>query len=61
MVLAVPVAVGIALFITQYAPRSLAKPVGYLVDLLAAIPSIIFGIWGIYVLAPHLKGLQHLL
>jgi phosphate transport system permease protein len=61
MALAVPVAVGIALFITQYAPRSLARPVGYLVDLLAAIPSIIFGIWGIYVLAPHLTGVQHFL
>jgi phosphate transport system permease protein len=61
MAVAVPVAVGIALFITQYAPRSLARPVGYLVDLLAAIPSIIYGIWGIYVLAPHLTGVQHLL
>ena len=61
MALAVPIAVGIALFITQYAPRSLARPVGYLVDLLAAIPSIIFGIWGIYVLAPHLTGVQNLL
>jgi phosphate transport system permease protein len=61
MVIAVPIAVGIALFITNYAPRRLAKPVGYLVDLLAAIPSIIYGIWGILVLAPHLKGLQHFL
>jgi phosphate transport system permease protein len=61
MAVAVPVAVGIALFITQYAPRALARPVGYLVDLLAAIPSIIFGIWGIYVLAPHLTGVQHFL
>jgi phosphate transport system permease protein len=60
MIIAVPVAVGIALFITQYAPKRLAKPVAYLVDLLAAVPSIIYGIWGIIVLAPHLKPVQHL-
>ncbi len=50
MLLAVPVAVGVALFITQYAPRRLATPIAYLVDLLAAVPSIIFGLWGIAVL-----------
>lgn len=55
MVLAVPVAVGIALFITQYAPRRMAQPVAYLVDLLAAVPSIIFGLWGIQVLAPAIQ------
>ncbi len=54
MGLAVPVAVGVALFITQYAPRRIAAPVAYLVDLLAAVPSIIFGLWGIQVLAPKL-------
>jgi phosphate transport system permease protein len=58
MVIAVPVAIGIALFITQYAPPRLAKPVAYVIDLLAAIPSIIYGIWGIAVLAPHLSGAQ---
>ena len=51
MLLAVPLAVGIALFITQYAPARLARPVAYVVDLLAAIPSIIYGIWGFTVLA----------
>jgi phosphate transport system permease protein len=61
MVIAVPIAIGIALFITQYAPKRLAKPVAYIVDLLAAIPSIIYGIWGIIVLAPHLKPVQHFL
>jgi len=55
MVLAVPVAIGIALFITQYAPQRLARPVAYVVDLLAAVPSIIFGIWGIAVLAPRMQ------
>ncbi|MCW2526168.1 MAG: phosphate transporter rane protein 1, PhoT family [Pseudonocardiales bacterium] len=58
MSLAVPVAVGIALFMTQYAPKRLARPVGYLIDLLAAIPSIVYGIWGILVLAPALKPVQ---
>lgn len=58
LALAVPVAVGVALFITQYAPTRLAGPVAYLVDLLAAVPSIIFGLWGIQVLAPHLGPVQ---
>ena len=55
LVLAVPVAVGIAVFLTQYAPARLARPFGAIVDLLAAVPSIIFGLWGIFVLAPNLK------
>ena len=55
MALAVPVAIGIALYITQYAPLKLAKPVAYVVDLLAAVPSIIFGLWGIIVLAPFIQ------
>jgi phosphate transport system permease protein len=55
MVIAVPVAIGIALFITQYSPRRLARPVAYVIDLLAAIPSIIYGIWGIAVLAPRIQ------
>jgi phosphate transport system permease protein len=59
MVIAVPVSIGIALFITQYAPARLARPVAYVIDLLAAIPSIIYGIWGIAVLAPQLTGLQN--
>ena len=52
LVLAMPVGLGIALFLTQYAPARLARPFAYLVDLLAAVPSIIFGLWGILVLAP---------
>jgi phosphate transport system permease protein len=56
MLLAVPVAVGVALFITQYAPKRLATPVAYVVDLLAAVPSIIFGLWGIAVLGPVLAA-----
>lgn len=52
LVIATPLAVCIALFITHYAPRRLAQSLGYLVDLLAAVPSIIFGLWGVQVLAP---------
>jgi phosphate transport system permease protein len=55
LVLAVPVAVGIAVFLTQYAPKRLARPFAAMVDLLAAVPSIIFGLWGIFVLAPKLE------
>ncbi len=55
LLLAMPVGLGIALFLTQYAPRRLAKPFAYLVDLLAAVPSIIFGLWGILVLAPVIE------
>ena len=54
LVVATPLAVGIALFITHYAPRRLAQPLAYIVDLLAAIPSVVFGMWGIVWLAPRL-------
>ncbi len=52
MMFAVPVAIGIALFISHYAPRKLAVGLGYIVDLLAAVPSVVFGLWGIQVFAP---------
>jgi phosphate transport system permease protein len=51
-VVAVPLAVGVALFITHVAPPRMASTLGYMVDLLAAIPSIIYGLWGIFVLGP---------
>ncbi|WP_116245692.1 phosphate ABC transporter permease subunit PstC [Nocardiopsis sp. FIRDI 009] len=54
LLLATPVAVGIALFIVYYAPRRVAAVLGYLVDLLAAIPSVVYGLWGIGFLAPQL-------
>ncbi|MCH9735618.1 MAG: phosphate ABC transporter permease subunit PstC [Actinomycetia bacterium] len=54
LILAVPIAIGIAAFLTNYAPRQLARPFAMLVDLLAAVPSIVFGLWGIFVLAPSL-------
>lgn len=52
LLMAVPVSIGIALFISHYAPRRLASVLGYIVDLLAAVPSVVFGLWGIGVLAP---------
>ncbi|RDG38773.1 phosphate ABC transporter permease subunit PstC [Streptomyces corynorhini] len=58
MVIAVPIAVGIALFLSHYAPRKVAAPLAYVVDLLAAVPSIIYGIWGALVLVPYLGGLN---
>ncbi|WP_232549166.1 phosphate ABC transporter permease subunit PstC [Propioniciclava soli] len=58
LVLAVPVAIGIALFISHYAPRRLAQGLGYTIDLLAAVPSVVFGLWGIFVLAPALIPLH---
>jgi phosphate transport system permease protein len=57
LLLAMPVALGIAIFLTQYAPRRVAGPLAYMVDLLAAVPSIIYGVWGLYVLAPVIKPL----
>ena len=61
MIIAVPVAIGVALFITQYAPQRLRTPVAYILDLLAAIPSIVYGIWGLIVLAPKLTPVQDFL
>lgn len=54
LLLAVPIAVGIAVFLTQYVPTRLSRPFGAMVDLLAAVPSIVYGLWGIFVLAPVL-------
>ncbi|HVV13961.1 phosphate ABC transporter permease subunit PstC [Amycolatopsis sp.] len=55
LIIAMPISLGIALFLTQYAPRRLARAFAYVIDLLAAVPSIIFGLWGILVLAPKLS------
>jgi len=56
LVLATPMAVAVALFITHYAPKRVALTLGYFVDLLAAIPSVVFGLWGITVFAPLLAA-----
>ena len=55
MLIGIPVAFGIALFITELCPRWLKRPLSTMIELLAAIPSIIYGIWGLFVLAPFLQ------
>jgi phosphate transport system permease protein len=55
LVIAVPLSLGIALFISHFAPRRLAPVLGYVIDLLAAVPSVVYGLWGIAVLAPLVK------
>jgi phosphate transport system permease protein len=55
LALAIPVSFGIGIFLTELAPRWLKRPVGVAIELLAAVPSIIYGIWGLFVLAPILQ------
>ncbi|XEC93320.1 phosphate ABC transporter permease subunit PstC [Paenibacillus tarimensis] len=55
LLIATPISIGIAVFLVELAPRWIRTPVGYLVELLAAIPSIVYGIWGIFVLAPFVR------
>jgi phosphate transport system permease protein len=55
LLIATPLAVGIALYISHFAPRRVAQFLGYSIDLLAAIPSVVYGLWGILVLAPFLN------
>ena len=55
LLMALPLSIGIALFISHYAPRRLAQGLGYVVDLLAAVPSVVYGLWGILVLAPAVQ------
>ena len=55
LLISVPFSLGIAIFLVEQAPRYLAKPVGFVVELLAAIPSVVYGVWGIFVLAPFLR------
>ncbi|MGQ0407967.1 phosphate ABC transporter permease subunit PstC [Leucobacter sp. W1153] len=57
LLLALPLSIAIALFISHYAPRKLSAVLGYAVDLLAAVPSVVFGLWGIGVLAPAVRPL----
>lgn len=57
LAIAMPVALGIAIFLSNYCPKRLVRPLGFMVDLLAAVPSIVFGIWGMQVLGPSLGGI----
>jgi phosphate transport system permease protein len=59
LIIATPLAIGIAVFLSEFSPLWLRQPVGFLVDLLAAIPSVVYGLWGIFVLIPMLR--QHVM
>ncbi|AFZ66712.1 phosphate ABC transporter permease subunit PstC [Deinococcus peraridilitoris] len=58
LIIAVPLAIGGAIFVTEYAPRWIAEPVSYLVELLAAIPSVIYGLWAVFVLVPMVRSAE---
>lgn len=56
LIMAVPVSLGIAIFLVEQAPRKVARPIAFMVELLAAIPSVVYGLWGIFVLAPLIRN-----
>jgi phosphate transport system permease protein len=56
LALALPLSVGLAIFLTELAPRWIARPVAFATELLAAIPSVVYGLWGIFVLVPFLRA-----
>lgn len=55
LLIATPISIGVAVFLVEQAPKSLARPMAFLVELLAAIPSVVYGLWAIFVLAPILR------
>src|SRR5687767_13051061 len=55
LVIAVPLSLGVAIYLTEFAPKSVRQPVAFLIGLLAAIPSVVYGLWGIFVLIPILR------
>jgi phosphate transport system permease protein len=57
LLIAVPLALGTSIFLTEFAPKWLRQPIGFLVELLAAVPSVVYGLWGIFVLIPMLRGI----
>jgi len=58
LLLAVPVSLGAALFLSELAPRWMRSPLSFLIELLAAVPSIVYGIWGIFILVPVIKHVE---
>jgi phosphate transport system permease protein len=58
LAVATPIALGIAIFISELSPRGLRQPLAYLTELLAAIPSIVYGLWGIFVLVPIVRNVE---
>jgi phosphate transport system permease protein len=55
LIISVPISIGIAIFLVEQAPVKVAKPIAFMVELLAAIPSVVYGLWGIFVLAPFVR------
>ena len=55
LVIAVPLSLGVAIYLTEFAPKALRQPVAFLIGLLAAVPSVVYGLWGIFVLIPVLR------
>lgn len=55
LIIAVPIGVGAAIFLSEIAPTKIANPIGFLIELLAAVPSVIYGLWGLLVMCPWLK------
>ncbi len=58
LILSTPIALGIAIFISELSPRALRQPLAYLTELLAAIPSIVYGLWGMFVLTPIIRKME---
>jgi len=56
LVIAVPLSLGVAIYLTEFAPKVIRQPVAFLISLLAAIPSVVYGLWGIFVLTPILRS-----
>jgi len=56
LVIAVPLSLGVAIYLTEFAPKWLRQPVAFVVEMLAAIPSVVYGLWGIFVLIPFLRN-----
>ncbi len=56
LLIAVPLALSVAIFLTEFSPRWLRQPVAFVIELLAAIPSVVYGTWGVFVLIPFLRG-----
>lgn len=55
LIISVPISIGIAIFLVEQAPARIARPIAFMVELLAAIPSVVYGLWGIFVLAPFVR------
>ena len=56
LLIAVPLSLGVAIYLTEFAPRAIRQPIAFVIELLAAIPSVVYGLWGIFVLIPVLKS-----